>query len=350
MLGILAYLGSLATIAMFFVMGDRYLLGGLLFLIANVSFGAAIVVYNAFLTDIANEEERDAVSSRGWAFGYLGGALLLILNLALYAKAEAIGISPGMAVRISLASAGLWWALFTLVPMALLRSRQPVHHLASGEHIVTAGFRQLGRTARNLRHYPQTLLYLAAFLLYNDGIQAVIALASQFGSEELGMDQGTLIQAILMVQFVGFAGALGFGWLAQAIGARKSILISLVLWTATVWYAYGFLQRGDTLAFYGLAAAIGLVLGGSQALSRSLYSQMIPRGQEAEYFSLYEVSDRGTSWLAPLLFGLVFQATHSYRLALLSLIAFFVAGFVLLALVNVRRAIREAGNEPPARV
>src|SRR5262249_46842402 len=144
------------------------------------------------------EEERDAVSSKGWAFGYVGGALLLALNLVLYAKREAFGLSSGMAVRLSLCSAGVWWGIFTLVPMLALHSREPVHHLPPGESVVTAGFRQLGRTLRSMGQYPQTLLYLVAFLLYNDGIQAVIALSAQFGAEELGLEQGTLIQAILL--------------------------------------------------------------------------------------------------------------------------------------------------------
>jgi MFS transporter, UMF1 family len=347
MLAFFAYLGAAATMGLYFLEGTRYLLGGALFLLANLSFGASIVFYNAFLPDIAPPQERDMVSSRGWAFGYIGGAALLVANLALYQNAGALGIEPAMAVRISLFSAGAWWAAFTVIPLVMLRVRQPVHHLAPGEHFLTAGFRQLGHTLRSLRGYPQTLLFLAAYLLYNDGIQAVIALAAVFGADELGLDQGILTQAILMVQLVAFVGALALGRLAGAIGSKRAILLSLVLWTGTVVYAYGFIERGNATEFYVLAALIGLVLGGSQALSRSLFSLMIPTGQESEYFSLYEVSERGTSWLAPLLFGLVFQFTGSYRLALVSLIGFFVAGFVLLAICNVRRAIEEAGNTPP---
>jgi MFS transporter, UMF1 family len=350
MMGFFAYLGSLATVAMYFLEGTRYVLGGALFVLANLSFGASVVFYNAFLPEIASEEERDAVSSRGWAFGYVGGALLLVLNLVLYGKAEAFGISSGMAVRISLCSAGLWWGIFTLVPLLTLRTREPVHRLEAGESVVTVGFRQLARTLRSIGHYPHTLLYLVAFLLYNDGIQAVIALSSQFGTEELGLEQSTMIWAILLVQIVGIVGALGFGKLAEAMGSRRAIQLSLVLWTATVGYAYEFLHRGDVVGFYALAGAIGIVLGGSQALSRSLFSLMIPKGQESEYFSVYEVSDKGTSWLAPLFFGLVFQFTKSYRLALVSLILFFLLGLGLLSLVDVRRAVREAGNEPPPRV
>ena len=349
MLGIFAYTGAFATMGMYFLQGDNYLLGGLLFLIANLTFGASIVFYNAFLPEISSPDRRDATSSRGWAFGYLGGGLLLLLNLLLFNNAEAFGLDQGTAVRISLCSAGLWWAIFTLIPMVTLRNRGRVRRLAPGEHYLTVGFKQLAHTFSQMRRYPQTLLFLAAYLLYNDGIQAVIALASVFGAVELGLPQGVLIPAILMVQFVAFFGALGFGWMAQRIGAKRAIQISLLIWTAVVIYGY-FMPREVPAQFFLLAGVIALVLGGSQALSRSIFSLMIPTGQEAEYFSIYEISERGTSWLAPLLFGLAFQFTGSYRIALISLMIFFIAGLGLLFFVNIRRAVDEAGNVAPSHV
>ncbi len=349
MLGIFAYTGAFATMGMYFLQGDNYLLGGLLFLIANLTFGASIVFYNAFLPEISSPDRRDATSSRGWAFGYLGGGLLLLLNLLLFNNAEAFGLDQGTAVRISLCSAGLWWAIFTLIPIVTLRNRGSVRRLTPGEHYLTVGFKQLAHTFSQMRRYPQTLLFLAAYLLYNDGIQAIIALASVFGAEELGLPQGVLIPAILMVQFVAFFGALGFGWMAQRIGAKRAIQISLLIWTAVVIYGY-FMPREVPAQFFLLAGVIALVLGGSQALSRSIFSLMIPTGQEAEYFSIYEISERGTSWLAPLLFGLAFQFTGSYRIALVSLMIFFIAGLGLLFLVNIRRAVEEAGNVAPSHV
>ena len=342
MLALFAYLGAGATTALYLVHGTSYLLGGVLFLAANVSFGASVVFYNAFLPDIATPDRRDAVSSYGWALGYLGGGLLLALNLALFSRAAALGLSTGLVVRINLASAGVWWALFTLIPLAVLRNRGPERRLEPGKRYLTAGFRQLRRTLGRARLYPQTVLFLAAYLLYNDGIQTVIALASQFGQEELGLPISTLTAVILMVQFVAFGGALLFNWVAQAIGTKRAIVVSLVIWTGTVTYAYGWLRTGGE--FFALAAAIAVVLGGSQALSRGLYSRMIPKGQEAEYFGLYEVSERGTSWLGPLLFGLALQFTGSYRIAILSLSAFFVLGLILLAFVDVRKAVLEAAT------
>ena len=348
MLGLFAYIGAFATIGLYFLQGDNYLLGGLLFLIANLSFGASIVFYNAFLPDISSPDQRDTVSSRGWALGYLGGGLLLVINLALFLNADKLGLTAGHAVRISMASAGLWWAIFTVIPLLALRPRQPRKKLPPGERYITVGFRQLGHTLRNLPQYPHTLLFLVAYLLYNDGIQTVIALSSQFGSQELGMGESSLITLILIVQFMAFAGALIFDYVARALGTKRAIIVSLVIWTGTVVYAYAWLQTH--FQFFILGGVIAIVLGGSQALSRSLFSQMIPRSQEAEYFSLYEVSERGTSWLGPLFFGLALQITGSYRFGILSVAIFFIAGLILLPMVNVRRAIEEAGNEVPARV
>lgn len=349
LLGLFAYIGAFATMGLYFLDGERYLLGGGLFVVANVAFGAALVVYNSFLPSIAGPDERDDVSARGWAFGYLGGGLLLALNLVLFTLHDQLGVSEGQAVRISLLSAGAWWALFTLVPMRRLREPQPAHTDEQGARVLAGGFRQLRATLRESRRYPRTLLFLVAYLLFNDGIQTVIALSATFGQEELGLGQTTLITAILVVQFVAFGGALLLGRFARTYGAKRVILASLVVWTVIVAAAY-FLPAGRPLEFFALAVGIGLVLGGTQALSRSLFSQLIPRGKEAEYFGLYEISERGTSWLGTLLFGLALQFTGSYRVAIFSLVVFFVAGFAVLAKVDVRRAIIEAGNEVPARV
>ena len=345
MLALFAYVGAVLTLGLYFLQGSNYLLGGLLFVFGNVCLGASTVFYNAFLPDVATPDRRDSVSSQGWALGYLGGGLLLAANLYLFTQAASFGMTQGDAVRISFASAGVWWAVFTLIPLATIRSRRPVRRLPPGERYLTAGFRQLARTLGRIALYPQTILFLVAYLIYNDGIQAVVSLSSTFGQEELGLQLSTLTAAILLVQFVGIFGALFFGYFAKVIGARQAIMVSLVIWTGALVFAYGFLQTA--FHFFILAAVIAIVLGGSQALSRSVYSQMIPNGQEAEYFSVYEVSDKGTSWLAPLLFGLAYQFTGSYRIAILSLIVFFVVGLALLSRVSVRKAALEAGNEVP---
>ena len=346
-LGVAAYLGAGATAGMFFLEGERYLLGGALLVVANVSFAVAVVVYNAFLPQIAGPQERDAVSSRGWAFGYAAGSLVLIANLALFLRHEELGVSEGSAVRICIASAGVWWAIFTVIPLLRLRERPGA---VAGERIsLLSGWRQLADTLRELRRYRLTMLFLLAYLVYNDGVQTVITQASVFGSEELGMDQTTLIGAVLLVQVLAVAGALLMGRLARRFGAQRTILASLVAWAAIAGAGY-FLPAGAPVWFFALAAGIGLVMGGSQALSRSLFSQLVPRGKEAEFFSLYEVSDRGTSWLGPLVFGLAYQLTESYRAAIISLVVFFVLGFALLWRVPVERAAEAAGNPSPGRI
>lgn len=346
LLAIFAYTGALATMAMYFLDGDRYLLGGGLFLLANLSFGASIVFYNAYLPDIAAPDDRDKVSSQGWALGYLGGGILLAVNLFFVQfLAESWGIALGHAVRISLASAGVWWAIFTIIPLRGIRKRRPVKPLPAGTSFLSIGFKQLFHTLGQLPSYPHTLLFLVAYLLYNDGIQTIIAMSTQFGSEELGLPTADLIQLVLMVQFIAFFGALAFGYLARYLGSKRAIMLSLVIWLGVTIYAYAFLQ--SRLQFFIMGGVIALVLGGSQALSRSLFSLMIPKGQEAEYFSLYEVSERGTSWLGPLLFGLALQLTGSYRIAILSIAIFFATGIIMLFFVNVRRAIEESGNMAP---
>jgi len=346
LLGVFAYVGALATAALALVENGRYLLGAGLFLVANVAFGAAFVISNSFLPEIAGPDERDAVSSRGWAFGYLGGGLLLALNLALFLQADSLGLSDGEAVRICLLSAGVWWAGFTVIPLRRLRQHQPAQGSERGAGALTAGFRQLGVTLRSLRGYPQTLLFLVGFLLYNDGIQTVIALSAQYGDRELGLSQTVLISTILLVQFVAFGGALALGRVALRYGAKRTVLASLAVWIVVLCAAFS-LQRGSAAQFYALGAAIGVVLGGTQALSRSLFAQMVPRGKEAEYFGLYEISDKGTSWLGTFLFGLALQLTDSYRIAIVSLVVFFVAGGLVLSRVDVRRAVVEARGEQP---
>ncbi|WP_327347060.1 MFS transporter [Streptomyces europaeiscabiei] len=347
LLGAAAYVGAAATAGMFFLDGDRYLLGGVLLIVANAAQSVAMMLYNSYLPQIARPEERDAVSSRGWAFGYAAGSLVLVANLILFTAHDSFGLSEGMAVRICLASAGLWWGAFTLIPLRRLRDRRS----PAGEtgEATAPGLRQLAATVRDMRRHPLTLGFLLAYLVYNDGIQTVISQASVYGSEELDLEQSTLIVAVLLVQVLAVGGALGMGRLSRRYGAKRTILGSLVAWTVILAAGY-FLPAGAPVWFFVLASGIGLVLGGSQALSRSLFSHLVPPGKEAEYFSAYEMSDRGMSWLGPLLFGVTYQLTGSYRDAIISLVVFFVLGFALLARVPVRRAISDAGNPVPDRI
>ncbi|MUL44158.1 MFS transporter [Streptomonospora sp. PA3] len=360
LMGVLAYVGALATMGLYFVDGTDYLLGAGLFVLANLVLGASVVVYNSFLPDLAAPDERDAVSSRGWAMGYLGGALLLSLHLVLYLFHESLGLEQGHAVRIAMASAGVWWAVFTVIPLTRLRNRYRGTVLtgtrpaepgrASGARAVAGSFAQLWYTVRSLRAYPRTLAFLVAYILFNDGIQTVIAFSATFADQALGLGQQVQIGAILMVQFVAFGGALLVGAIGRRLGTKRTILGSLVVWTAVVGIA-PLLSEGSAVQFFILAFFIAIVLGGTQALSRSLFSHLIPRGKEAEYFGLYEISDKGSAFLGSLALGVALDATGGdYRLAILSLVVFFVLGFAVLAFLSVSRGIREAGNTVPEHV
>lgn len=333
--------GALSTVALFFITSGLHWAAGLLFILANLSFGASIVFYNAYLPDIASPDQRDNVSSRGFAMGYAGGGLLLLLNLILFTFRERIGLDSALAARISIASAGVWWLAFSLITFQTLKPRHAVRQLPSGESYLTIGFRQLGSTFRQVRKFPETVRYLIGYLIYNDGIQTVIVVAAIFASLELGMDDQQLILVILMIQAVAFIGAFFlFPFLASRLGAKGALILSLVLWSLVVIYAFAALRTQTE--FWILGAIIALVLGGSQALSRSLFAQMIPKGREAEFFSFYEVSDRATSFMGPLIFGLTNQIFGSLRYGILSLIVLFVVGLAILIVVNVPRAIREA--------
>ncbi|HEU4767869.1 MAG TPA: MFS transporter [Pyrinomonadaceae bacterium] len=347
LMALFCYIAVIANCLMFFVKDDLYLFGGVLFILANVCFGAALVFYNAFLPDITTEDQADKVSSRGFAYGYLGGAILLTLNLLLVLRAEDLGISSGLAVRLSLLSAGVWWGMFALITFALLKSRPSKKSLPPGKGYVATGFSEIVATFKELRRLPLTARYLLAYLVYNDGIQTVVFAASAFLEQELfpGGNPEFLLQIFVMVQFVAVAGALLFERLAYVIRTKNAIIVSLVIWSGIVIYAYRFL---DTVGeAWLLAGAIAIVLGGSQALSRSLFSRMIPAGKEAAFFGLYEVSERGTSWMGPLLFSIVIARTGSYRQALLSLIFFFVVGLVMLWFTNTDKGVHEAGHLVP---
>jgi MFS transporter, UMF1 family len=343
-----AWAGAAAASLLFFVKGDNWELGVIAFIVANLCFGAAAVFNDALLCLISEEEERDRVSSKGWAYGYAGGGLLLALNFVLVTILP-FGLSEGMAVRISLLSAAIWWAGFTFIPFLGLKNRPPEHVVPETGGYVSRSFGQLWATLKSLRQYPVALTFLLAYLFFNDGIQTVIASASIYGVEELEFSTGTVLATYLVVQFVAVFGALGFGRAAERYGAKTVILIGLGIWMLIVTVAL-FVPKKQLVAFLLLAVAIGIVLGGTQALSRSYFSLLIPRGREAEYFSFYHAMERGTSWFGTLVFGLVYQLTDSYRPAIFALIVFFVIGGALLLKVDTAKGIRQAGNQAPAVV
>jgi UMF1 family MFS transporter len=276
---------------------------------------------------------------------------MLLANLIFLKNAETLGVSVDLAVRICLLVSGIWWGGFALITFALLKRRAPARSVPEGKHYIAAGFGELRGTFQELFKLKHTLLFLIAYLFYNDGVQTVITSSSIFLSQELFVakgietDKSILVIAFLIAQVVAIFGAMFFERVAHFSSSKIAILVSLAIWSVIVIYAWAYLQT-LTEAFI-MSGAIGFVLGGSQALSRSLFSQMIPAGRESSFFGIYEISERGTSWIGPIVFGLVAQLTDSYRPAILALVVFFVGGSILLCFVDTGRAIHEAGNLTP---
>ena len=342
----LALTGSLCTVGLYFAT-DGYLLASLLFILANLLYGLSIVVYNAFLPEISTPDERDRVSVAGWGIGYLGGAILLAVHLGLVVSADSLGIGADDAARIAFASCGIWWAGFTVLAIRPLRNRfGALAARGRGRPRVGRSIREFGHTLKDMRKYPNTVLFLLAFIFFNDGVQAAIRYAAPFATQDLGLQQDILIVTILVIQFVAFGGAFLTGWVARFLGTKNTVLASLVVWGALVATAY-FLPAGNVPLFIAMGVGIGLVLGGTQSLARSMYSQLIPKGKEAEYFSLFQISDRGSTFLGSLTVTIAVSLTGGYRVAILSLIAFFLLGGVLLWRTRMREGIIAVGNEVP---
>jgi len=339
---------------------DGAVLGAVAALVAaNVAFGVAITVYNAFLADVAELEDRDRISARGYAWGYAGGAFVLAVALGLVSAAGSLGISTGVAGRISIALSGLWWLAVGLVAVHRLDAVRllPAAQRAPGPPASVGGaLRQLRGSLSLLRELPLTARFLAAFLLFNDAVQAVIALASVVLVQELYVARGRdaddatpfLLTLVLLIQVVAVAGAAGSARLARRYGAQPVLLGTLVVWVGVVLYAV--LALDTTVQAYGLGVVIALVLGGSQALARSLFSGMVPAGRQASFFGFYGLAERGTAWIGTLVFAVVLDVTGSYRGALLSLLVLFVSGGLLLAATDTRAATRAAQlhGAPPA--
>ncbi len=338
----LAYAASAATAALFVVTSSTILLGGLLFVAAAVGFAAAGVIYNSYLPEIAPPEQRDRVSAGGYALGYVGGGVYLALNFAMIALME----DTGLAVRLSLGGTGLWVAFFVWAfTQRRLKDRPASSPRPAGRGWLSLGISATLATARRMRRdHPVTFRYLISYLIFNDGIQTVIAISTVFAADELGAEPETLLLLVLMIQFVATPGALGFGRAAERYGAKRSLIVSLVAWSALVIYAYADLDSIPKL--WAMGVVLAFILGGSQSIARSLFSQMIPSDSEAEFFGFYEIASRGTTWVGPLLFGIVNEITGSQRQAIISLIVFFVVGTALLFTVDVRKGMVEAGQDP----
>ena len=337
-------LGVGACGGMFFIHRGDWTLGAGLFILANIGFAGTLIFYDALLPHVARPEEMDRVSSAGYALGYLGGGVLLAVNLAWIQFPTAFGMADAAAAsRWAFLSVAVWWLLFS-IPL-FRRVPEPPRTLAAGERNdfspVRGALGRLRATLRELRAYPQAFLLLVAFLVYNDGIGTIARMAAAYGTE-LGIGQGVLIGAILMVQFIGIPFAFLFGALASRIGAKRSIFIALVVYAGVSVLGY---YMKTAAHFIALAVLVGMVMGGSQALSRSLFASMIPRHRSAEFFAFFAVFEKIAGILGPAIFAGTIALTGSSRNAILAIISFFVVGGGLLAFVNVpegQRLAREA--------
>ena len=339
--------GVAATLALFFPM--PWWVVGLLIVLGNIGFEGGNVYYNAFLPEIAPVNEQDQVSSAGYAFGYIGGAIVLIAILQFFADSLD-------SIRYGFILVGLWWGGFGLITFSLLKERAAAKAAAAGAAgpgvfgSIAAAWRELKSTVANISRVPQAALFLLAFLLYNDGIATLISNVTPFALQNIYLDEALtqritikeLIQAIIMIQLIAFPSAIFFGWLATRIGSKATIFVTLAVFTAVVSYGQVVTQIGE---FYGMAAAVGLVLGGSQAISRSLFASFIPRGKSAEFFAFYALSSKFSGFAGPFIYGGLLLLTGDTRLGLLSLTVFFVAGAAVLFFVDVEKGRADALRE-----
>jgi UMF1 family MFS transporter len=341
LLGIFMTIGALASGALFFIQRGDWRAAALLFGIGNIGFAASLAFYDSLLPHIASEDEIDRVSTAGYAVGYLGGGLLLALNVAWIISPSTFGLpDAALASRLSFLSVAVWWPLFSIplfrsVPEPAIARTGPSQ---SAGVVVAAAFRGLGQTLRDLRRYRNAFLLLIAYVVYSDGINTIIRMATSYGTE-IGLKQSALITAILLVQFVGIPFAFLFGMLAGRIGAKTSIFISLAVYALISVMGYYMKTERD---FYVLAMMVAAVQGGSQALSRSLFASMIPRDRSSEFFGFFSVFEKFGAIAGPAVFGLTSALTGSSRGAILSVIVFFVIGAILLALVDVKAGQQSA--------
>ena len=337
-----ASLGILFTALLVLVSTGDWLMASLFYILGRVGFAGANIFYDSLLPHVARPDEIDQVSTKGYALGYLGGGLLLVVNLAWILKPELFGLSGAeSASRLSFLSVAVWWVLFSTPLFRHVPEPPFIREQGESANPIRAGFQRLGRTFRGIRRYQELFKFLIAFWLYNDGIGTIIIMAAIFGAE-IGIGTTSLIGAILAVQFLGIPFSFAFGWLARRLGAKRSILLALGVYTIIAIGGY-FMQSG--LHFWILAFLVATVQGGSQALSRSLFGRMAPKAKTAEFFGFYDVSSKFAGIVGPALFALVGQLTGSSRLSIVSLIFFFIVGGLLLTQVNEEEGIRVARAE-----
>ncbi len=344
-LAVFAGMGIVGTGLFVFLGKDTYLLGTVLFSIGNVGFAGANIFYESLLPHIAKKDDMDQVSTRGYALGYVGGGILLIINVLWVMKPEWFFMSGvGVALRASFFSVAVWWAIFTIPIMRQVPEPPVVRAAGESANALKAGFSRLSRTFRKLANYKQLLLFLVAFWIYNDGIGTIIKMAAAYG-DEIGIELTDMMLAFIITQFVGIPFSFAFGWLAGRIGTKRSIMLALGVYVIISIGGY-FMETATH--FFILAFMVGTVQGGSQALSRSLFGAMVPKSQSAEFFGFFSTSSKFAGIAGPLLFAGVSQIAGESRLSIVSLIIFFIVGALLLTRGDEQEGIRVARAEDAA--
>lgn len=336
-------IGVTGTALLYFIQSGDWLLASLFFLFGNVGFAGSLVYYDALLPHVARPDEIDQVSSRGYAMGYIGGGLLLAINLVMIMfLPDLLHVDAGLMTRLSFITVAVWWFLFTL-PL-LLKVKEPERRIIAGEENfkpIEASIKRLVQTFKEIRRYRDLAMAMLSFWIYANGIGTIIVMATAYGTE-LGFGQTTLIGTLLMVQFLAAPFAFLFAWLAKKLSTKKAIYISLSIYTIISIMGYFMYQEWQ---FWVLGALVATVQGGSQALSRSLIGKMIPKSKSAEFYGFFSVFEKFASILGPALFAVVSTIMGGSRLSIVSLIIFFGIGIWVLTTVNVERGIEVAQKE-----
>ncbi len=339
-----AFMGMIATTLLVLVSTGDFILCIILFLFGSIGFSGANVFYDALLPEITSKDEIDYISTKGYAMGYLGGGLLLAINLVMIMKPEILGIPDTVwGTRLSFVSVGLWWFIFSIPLFKYVKEDRSNVSTANQNltHVIKIGFKRISHTFREISRYKELFTFLIAFLLYNEGINTIIKMATIYGAE-INIGQTHLIGALLLTQFVGIPFSLLFGKIAKPLGVKNSIYLALSIYTIIVFLGW---RMSTPLEFWILATMVGFVQGGAQALTRSLYGSMVPKEKSAEFFGFMSFSGKFMSFLGPLIFGLVGQFTGSSRNGIFTLFIFFILGIIVLTKVDVEKGRAVARGE-----
>tara|TARA_B100000446_G_scaffold109141_1_gene102037 strand:+ start:1596 stop:2927 length:1332 start_codon:yes stop_codon:yes gene_type:complete len=341
-LAFFCYMGAGATAMLYFANEGQYWRGAIFFLVAQIGFAAANIFYNAFLPEISTPKNIGWISGFGFTLGYLGGAIMLALNLVMLGYPQWLGFADPFSPQDTFLSVALWWAVCALPTFLWLKERQSAIQLTPGKSYVRIGIQRVAKTFSNVRRYRELTKFLIAFLIYNDGIQTTVVISAIFIDEVLGMSDGMILGLFLVIQATAFVGALILGAASDYIGNKRVVLLTLVVWTTVAVWGYFIGITGNTQAeVWGLGIVVGLVLGGSQSASRAIQGTFTPVGNSAEFFAFYGIAGRFSSVLGPLTYGSVY-ALLGARPAILCLAVFFIIGLLILLTVDEKEGQRQA--------